>query len=473
MEAADPRTAEGGIALPVAVASESEPWVPPVPTPIEGPLSSWRLLRLYTRNVLQAWPARAYDEDFVVQSMLGRLILLINAPAAIRRVLVDNADNYGRTRPTLRIVRPLMGDGLFLAEGARWRRQRRVTAPAFAPRAVPLLACASAAGLAAAMPRLCAAAEEPIDLLAWFQHLALDVAGRAMFSLPMAAHAAAIRRVIQRYGSGYSSPGYGDYVLPPWLPSPGDIGRWLLSRPWLRSIEGLIADRRRLPRKEQPADLFDFLAAARDPETGEGFSEREIRDQVATLILAGHETTAVALFWACTLLAAAPAWQQRIADEAAGLDLSESGAALALPRLATARAVFDEALRLYPPAYVIVRQARGPDWLAGQRVEAGHVVMIAPWVLHRHRRLWHRPAAFDPSRFLSGAPPVDRFAFLPFGAGPRICVGAALALAEGTLALATLTRAFHIARADDRPVTPVGIVTTQPDAPAPFLLTPR
>lgn len=468
-----PRDVAGTGVSSAATASKGEAVVPPVPMPAEGPLSSWTLVKLYTRNVLRAWPARAYDEDAVVQTMFGRVILVINTAEAIRRVLVDNAETYGRTRPTLRIVRPLMGEGLFLAEGERWRRQRRVTAPAFAPRAVPMLARAAAEGLDAAMPRLHAAAGQPVDLLAWFQHLALDVAGRAMLSLPMAPHAAAMRRVILRYGTGYSAPGFGDYFFPPWLPSPGDVGRWMLSRSWFRSIEALIADRRRSARQGQPADLFELLVTARDPETGEGFSAREIRDQVATLILAGHETTAVALFWACTVLAAAPEWQQRIADEAAGLDLSPGGAALALPRLVTARAVFDEALRLYPPAYVIVRQARGADQLAGERVEPGHVVMIAPWVLHRHRRLWRQPEVFDPCRFLPGAPPVDRFAFLPFGAGPRVCIGAALALAEGTLALAALTRAFRITRADARPVLPVGIVTTQPDGPAPFMLVPR
>lgn len=459
--------------MTVALAAEGEPFVPPVPAPAEGPLSTWRLINLYTRNVLQAWPARAYDDDVVVQPMLGTVTLLINAGEDIRRVLVDNAGNYGRTRPALRIVRPLMGDGLLLADGGRWRQQRRTTAPAFAPRAQPMLARASAEALDAALPLLRQTAGQPVDLLAWLQHVALDVAGRAMFSLPMSPLSAAMRRLILRYGAGYGAPGYADYLCPSWFPSPRDIARQVLSRRWFRLIDELIANRRRQPRGTMPTDLFDLLTAARDPETGQPFAEREIRDQVATLILAGHETTAVALFWACALLAAAPAWQERIVAEAAALDLSADGAATALPKLVTARAVFDEALRLYPPAYVIVRQARDADRLAGQSIEPGHVVMIAPWVLHRHRRLWSRPAVFDPSRFLPGAPPMDRFAFLPFGAGPRVCIGAPLALVEGTLALAALVRMFVIARADERPIIPVGLVTTQPDRPAPFVLTRR
>lgn len=460
-------------ALSFSLATDSEPFAPPVPPPAAGPMSSWQLLKLYGSNVLSAWPERAYEDDLVVQPMFGRVTLLLNSAEAIRRVLLDHATNYGRTRPTFRVVQPLMGNGLLLAEGDAWRHQRRTIAPGFTPRVVPMFARAAAEALDDAMPRLVQTAALSQDLLAWLQHLALDVAGRAMFSMPMAPLSAAFRRVILRYGERFGPPGFFDYFLPPWLPSPRDLGRLVLARQWYRLIDQLIAERERLPRHAQPVDLFELLMTARDPKSGEGFGRSEIRDQVATLILAGHETTAVALFWACTLLAASPLWQDRIVAEAAGLDLSPAGAAEALPHLAVTRAVFDEALRLYPPAFVIVRQARGADRLAGQAVEAGHVVMIAPWVLHRHRRLWDRPELFDPARFLPGAPAVDRFAFLPFGAGPRVCIGAPLALTEGTIVLARLVQRFIINRTDDRPVLPVAVVTTQPDRPAPFVLTPR
>jgi unspecific monooxygenase len=228
-----------------------------------------------------------------------------------------------------------------------------------------------------------------------------------------------------------------------------------------------------VPHGAAPADLFDLLSATRDPETGAGFSGERLLDQVATLITAGHETTAVALFWALYLLAGAPDVQERLALEAAPLELGPDHAAEALPKLIYTRAVVHEALRLYPPAFTLVRQARDDDNAGGIPVSRGAVVFIAPWVLHRHRRLWRQPEVFEPARFLPEAPPPDRFAYMPFGIGPRVCVGAQFALTEATLVLASMIQAFHIARVDDEPVEPIAIVTTQPDHPPLFRLQRR
>src|SRR5690606_31252733 len=180
-----------------------------------------------------------------------------------------------------------------------------------------------------------------------------------------------------------------------------------------------------------------------------------------------------ALFWACYLAARLPEHQEAIAAEAAAADLSPDGAAAALAALPRTRAFLDETLRLYPPAFLIVREARGPDVVAGRRIAAGTVVSVSPWVLHRHRRLWREPDAFDPARFLPGAPPLDRFAYMPFGAGPRACVGARFALTEAMLVLARLLRAFRVELFGRGAVIPRGLVTTQPDRPVRFLLTLR
>jgi cytochrome P450 len=179
------------------------------------------------------------------------------------------------------------------------------------------------------------------------------------------------------------------------------------------------------------------------------------------------------LFWALHLVAATPEVEERIAAEAAPLDLGPEGAAEALPTLVYTRAVVQETLRLYPPAFTLARQARGADAAGGIAIPARAVVLIAPWVLHRHRRLWDEPEKFDPARFLPGATPPERCAYLPFGMGPRVCIGAQFALTEATLVLAAMVRAFHIERADTEPVVPVAVVTTQPDHPPLFRLAPR
>jgi cytochrome P450 len=419
-------------------------------------LTAARILR---RNTLELFPPEAFAEEVVHRRSLGRDQIILSQPAAIHRILVENPHNYGRTAATVRILRPLLGEGLLLSEGEEWARQRRAHAPAFAPRMVPLLARRVAEAAEATIAELAAADGAPVDLLAALQKLALDVAGRVLFSLDMRPFAAPLRALVERYGDGLGRPRLLDFLLPPAVPSPHDLLRRRLRRRWLALVARIIAARRALPEPDPP-DLFALLAAA---NAAAGGGEQRLVDQVATMLLAGHETTAAALFWAVLLLCDDPAAAARIRAEAAGCDLGPDGAAASLPALAFTRAVVHEALRLYPPAFAIVRVARGDDRAGDIAVPAGTVVLIAPWVLHRHRRLWREPERFDPTRFLPGAPPPGRFQYMPFGIGPRVCIGAQFALTEATLVLARLVAAFDIARAGREPVTPVAIVTTQPD----------
>jgi cytochrome P450 len=216
--------------------------------------------------------------------------------------------------------------------------------------------------------------------------------------------------------------------------------------------------------------LFDLMDDARDPETGKSFTDEQLGDEVATMILAGHETTATALFWSLYLLALDPATQEELAAEVRSVS---AAAALDVERFKFTRAVIDETMRLYPPAFLIARAAIAPDTIAGLPVRKNDVVLISPWLLHRHEKLWREPNAFIPRRFMPSAPQPDRFAYMPFGVGPRICVGAHFALVEATLALARLIGAFRLDLADKSPVMPVGVVTTQPDRSPMFLVTPR
>jgi cytochrome P450 len=238
-------------------------------------------------------------------------------------------------------------------------------------------------------------------------------------------------------------------------------------------MRGLITERRAQGTgagDSAPRDLFDLMVAARDPETNEAFSDEQLGDQVSTMILAGHETTATALFWSLYLLALDPVTQDQLAAEARSARASGS---FDVAKLAFTRAVLDETMRLYPPAFLIVRAAAGPDTVAGFSIAPKDIVLISPWLLHRHEKLWDQPNVFRPSRFLPGASPPDRFAYLPFGVGPRVCIGAQFALTEATLALAKMIAEFKIGLLDRAPVTPVGVVTTQPDRSPMFRITRR
>jgi unspecific monooxygenase len=423
------------------------------------------IARALGENALLAFPPEAFENDFVIRRFFGRRRIILNQPAAIQQILIDNSVNYRRTTPTMRMLLPLLGRGLLLSDGADWKEQRRIVAPAFGPRTIPALARQVSLASHALIGKLMALGEAPVDLLAEMRFLTLEVAGRVLFSMDMDRHGAELRELITLYGERLGRPTLLDFLLPAFIPSPRDFARRRFRHQWMKLIARIICDRCAKHPEAAMGDLFHILSEAEGPD--------RLVDQVATMITAGHETTAAALFWALLKLATTPEIQQRVAAEAGMLGFGPEVAAEALPKLVYTRAVVQETLRLYPPAFALVRQAKEEDVAGDISIPAGDIVFIAPWVLHRHRRLWAQPEQFDPSRFLPGAPPPDRFAYLPFGIGPRVCIGAQFALTEATLVLAALIQAFRIERASEEPVTPVAIITTQPDHPPLFRLFPR
>ena len=429
-----------------------------------------RLKRVLAGDALAAFPDEAFEADAVETRILGQRQLILSRPEAIRRVLIENPGNYRRPAPTLRVLRPIFGRGLFLAEGKEWEGQRHSVASAFTPRAVRILARQVALALGRFAGDLGDRAGEPLDLVPLLRRLALDIIGRALFSLEMERWDEPLYRLITDYSARLGRPSIGDFLTPASLPSPSDFARARFGRDWRRLIGGIVAERLERCDRGEPRDLFDLLVSRR--EAG-GLDIGRLCDQVATILVAGHDTTAAALFWSLYQLACLPRQQQRIAEEAEALPLDPQSAAEDLPRLVETRAFVEEVLRLYPPAFVIVRRARRDDIAGGVAIGRGSLVLVSPFVLHRHRRLWDEPLRFDASRFLPPAPPPARFSYLPFGAGPRVCIGAQFALTELVLATALLARDFEIALPPGARTGPKAIVTTQPENPPPFLLEPR
>jgi len=438
------------------------PLVPPSPPRAPHDLTAFGRLAAMRKNAFGAWGQRAYEEDVIQSAFFGRSSFILNNPDAIRHVLVDNYENYTRTPAGIRVLRPVLGEGLLIAEGRAWKHQRRTLAPAFTPRAVMTLVPHMIAVTDETIAKLDASSHAPVDLREVMQRMTLEIAGRTMFSFGMARHGAALRDFVTEYGARLARPHFLDMVLPLSWPSPQDFFRARFRKRWTRFVAMLIAERRAAGKDANAPsrDLFDLMNAARDPQTGQAFTDRQIGDEVATMILAGHETTATALFWSLYLLSLDPATQQEVADE---VHAAGASGVHDLDQLKFTRAVIDETMRLYPPAFLIARAALGPDRTGELSIEKGDVILMAPWLLHRHEKLWQNPNAFIPARFMPPAPPPGRFAYLPFGVGPRVCIGAHFALAEATLALANIIDAFRVTLLDREPVMPVGVVTTQPD----------
>jgi cytochrome P450 len=450
----------------------SRPLVPPSPPRAPEDMTALARMAAMRVNAIGTWGQRAYEEDIIRGRFAGRSSFILNTPDAIRHVLVDNYENYERTPASIRVLRPVLGEGLLIAEGRAWKHQRRTLAPAFTPRAVMPLIPHMIAVTDETIAKLAALGSDSVDLREAMQRMTLEIAGRTMFSFGMERHGPALRDFVMEYSKRLARPHFLDLVLPLGWPSPQDFFRARFRKRWTRFIGMLMAERRAAGKSEgaPPRDLFDLMGAARDPETGDAFTDEQLGDQVATMILAGHETTATALFWALYLLALDSATQAEVAAEVRSATLNGT---LDLEQLKFTRAVVDETMRLYPPAFLIARAAAGPDTIAGMPVRKKDVVLVAPWLLHRHEKLWRDPNAFVPSRFMPPSPPPDRFAYLPFGVGARVCIGAHFALVEATLALAKLIGAFHIELLDTEPVIPVGVVTTQPDRSPRFRITRR
>ena len=436
------------------------PLVPPSPPrapPTMGPIG--RMVAMRT-SAIATWGQRAYEEDAIQGRFFGRGSFILNTPDAIRHVLVDNWENYTRTPVGLRVLRPMLGQGLLIAEGRAWKHQRRTLAPAFTPRAVSTLVPHMIAATDEAIAKLDAVSNAPVDLREAMQRMTLEIAGRTMFSFGMERHGAELRAFVNEYGTRLASPHFLDLLLPLSWPTPQDFARARFRKRWTKFVAMLMAERRAAGKNDNAPlrDLFDLMDAARDPETGQAFTDEQLGDEVATMILAGHETTGTALFWALYLLALDPATQEQVADE-----VHAAAGTLDVDRLKFTRAVLDETMRLYPPAFLIARAAAGPDKIGDLAIEKGDVILMAPWLLHRHEKLWQNPNAFIPTRFMPPAPAPDRFAYLPFGVGARVCIGAHFALVEATLALAKVIGAFRVTLLDKAPVMPIGVVTTQPD----------
>lgn len=411
-----------------------------------------------------AFKPEVFTREVVTTRFLGRSLMVVSRPSAVQHILVTNADAYVRPSAAIRVLAPAIGGGLFLAIGHEWRRQRKMLAPSFLPREIPRFARDVVHLTHRAIAEMSKQAPGEFDLFAAAQSLSLAVAAHTLLSIDTATYDAALRAMVVSYSRRLAQPGLLDFLLPASIPSLQDLPRRRFRSRWMRLVATIVDDRMRNP--AATADLFDVLVRS-------GCNRTELEQQVATLLVTGGETTGAAIYWTLYLVASRPDVQARIAEEVASLDLEPGSAPDVVSSLIYTRAVVQEAMRLFPPAFSIVRQSTVADEAAGVPIPKGAVVQTAPFVLHRHEMLWDRPHAFDPTRFLPGAPPPGKFAYLPFGIGPRACIAAQFAQVEPVIVVAMLVRSFEITPTTDRPVSPVAQITLQPDNPAPFRLVPR
>ncbi len=439
--------------------------IPPKPQPRADRVSLWRYVRLFRADILSAQPVRLYRAWMAEFRTPFFRSYLCNDPRLIDLVLKQRPADFPKSGRIREGLTPLLGNSVFVTNGAVWQRQRRIIDPAFeGGRLRDTFPAMWAAGQAAVarMPQGIVEVEEEMS------HAAADVIFRTLFSIPIEHETAA--QVFAEFRSYQRSQPLLNFAaflpLPAWLPR---FHRPATKRAALK-IRDLItrltmARAAEIAAGSAPDDLATKIMVTLDPVSGEGFDTTEMVDQVAIFFLAGHETSASALGWALLMLAMAPDVQARVAAEAAVLgdapDFSVPDFAV-MAKLRFTRDVFREVLRLYPPVPMMVRENTCPEVLRERAVAPGAQIVLSPWHLHRHERVWPRPDEFDPDRWQTEeGKACARDGFIPFSAGPRVCSGAGFAMVEGVLLLAMLARAFRFEAVAGREPVPVAHLTVR------------
>ncbi len=424
-------------------------------------------------NLIEAWPAAVYEAPLVEARFLGRKTTFVCAPDLVQSLLVDQAGALERDDFLLRALVPALGRGVLTADGAAWRSQRRTAAPVFRhDRIAAFVPAMSAAAEATAARWRTREASDPIDMLGEMMRATFDVIVATMISdeggLDVTGFA---RRVSDYLDQTPWKMGLTLLGAPAWTPHPGWLKGRRSARYMRRTIQSTIEARRQ--RGDSGQDLLSLLLAAHDPETGAGMSDASLVDNLLTFVAAGHETTALALAWTFSLLAEYPRVADRMREEM-NTSRAAAGGTLDLAGLNYTRQVVMEVMRLYPPAPMIARRAARPVMLGTTIVPAGRSIQVPVYAIHRHRALWAAPDMFDPDRFAPAARAArPRHAYLPFGAGPRICIGANFAMTECVAVLAALVPAFTFLRiSNERPEARFKI-TLRPHRGVPLRVVPR
>ena len=433
--------------------------LPPKPVARPERVSLWRYIKLFRRDILSAQPAKLYRAWMAEFRTPFFRSFMVNDVRLLDLVLKQRPEDFPKSARVSEGLRPLLGQSVFLTNGETWRRQRRIIDPAFEGGRLRDTFPAMWAASQACVARL---ETGTIEIEEVTSHAAADVIFRTLFSIPIENEIAA--KVFSEFRDYQRSQPIVNIAA--FLPLPRWMPRFFRrqTRETARSIRSLIAQLTKARAAEidagaAPDDLATKIMTTVDPETGDTFSSEEMVDQVAIFFLAGHETSASALAWSLYLLALYPEWQEKLAQEAAVLESCDFAVT---SQLKLSRDVFREALRLYPPVPMMVREASCEEVFRGRKVAVGSQIVLSPWHLHRHERLWSRPDAFEPERWQTEEGRIcAREAYMPFSAGPRVCTGAGFAMVEGPLILSMLLKRFRFDLVEGRSPQPVAHLTVR------------
>lgn len=452
-------------------------FVPPYPERPKEPLPLLAMIATARRNFLAVFEEKCFEYQFFSSRILSRKVFVCNSPDTVAEAFIAMHESFQRKTPQMRhALSPLLGDGLFISDGNLWRQRRRIVAPivhvsrlpVFAPTMVE--AAHETAERWALLP-----AGSPIDALREMATLTAEIICRTIFGPRLGAeHATEVVAAFSAYQREVAQLDLPYLLgLPDWVPRFQAPSVHRAAKRIDRVLDDLI---RRCEERLASGDasMIQMLLEARDPETGDKLDRKALRNEAAVIFMAGHETTANSLAWTWFLLSQAPEVEARLHAELAQVLGGRLPTLDDVPNLVYTRAVFEEAIRLYPPVPLLGRQALREESIRNRTIAAGSLLVVIPWLLHRHKRLWEEPDHFIPERFLpENAASRQRYSYIPFSVGPRVCAGQAFGLTEAILCLATLAQRVKLRLAEDAVVEPICRLTLRPGDTLPMLLDPR
>ena len=453
-------------------------FVPPYPERPKEPLSPLATLRTARRNLIAIFEEKCFEYQFFSSRVLSRQLFVCNSPDTVAEAFIAKHDSFERKTPQIRnALTPLIGsDASFISDGANWRKRRRIVAPIVHVSHLPLYAPTMVEAANETAERWAALPDgSPLDALREMATLTAEIICRAVFGPRLGReHANMIVASFTEYQRVIGQVDLAYYLgLPDWVPR---FHRPAVYRAAGRIHEVLDHIIRQCEAGHAAGEnsMIRLLLEARDPETGEALDRTAVRNEAAVMFMAGHEGTANSLAWTWYLLSQAPDAEARLHAELAGVLGGRLPTLDDVPRLVFSRAVFEEALRLYPPVPFLGRQALRDETIRNRRIPEGSLLVVVPWLLHRHRRLWEQPDHFIPERFLpENAGSRERYSYIPFSVGPRVCTGAAFGMTEAILCLATLAQRTRLRLAAGAVVEPVCRLTLRPGKTLPMLVERR
>jgi cytochrome P450 len=453
------------------------PFTPPFPKRHKKEINPFQALYYARNDLLSIWDENSFSDEFTSQKILKQHVFVANSPDTIRYVMVENKDNYERKSPQMkRALEPLLGDGLFISEGDTWASRRKIQTPLFDHSHIKMFSKV----MISTITEMADEWQSHVDGAQLNVHtemgkLAAEIISRTLFGEKLGAeNSTAVVNAFADYQSVVKQMALSNFLgLPDWFPNVnGKIGK---ARKAAKTIHNAVDEIIAKAEKEgqEGTMVAEFIKANQSDNGLDTMTRKQIRNELIVLFMAGHETTANVLAWTWYLISQSPDVEKKLHEE---LDHVLEGRAPEMEdieNLEYTRAILDETMRLYPPVPILSRQALKEDEIRGKKIPAGSLMLIVPWLIQRHKKFWKNPDSFIPERFMPGAKKPIKFTYIPFSAGPRVCIGKNFGITESVLAVAILAQRFRLSLAPDTTVTHECRLTLRPKGSLPMILTFR